>query len=79
MLEYNPDFKEEFDKVFSSEDAPEADVEFTPEVGDDTYLNMEVAIPRDSPGPEFAKVTKRLHDANGLPIGVANDNPILDS
>ena len=79
ILEFDPDFKEEFDKVFSSEDVPEADVEFTPEVGDDTYLNMEVAIPRNGPGPEFAKVTKRLRDANGLPIGVANDNPILDS
>ena len=28
---------------------------------------------------EYAKVTKRLRDANGLPIGTANDNPILDT
>ena len=36
-------------------------------------------MPRDSEGPEFARVTKRLRDANGIPIGTADDNPILDS
>ena len=46
---------------------------------DDTYRNMEVAIPRDSEGPEFARFTKRLRDANGLSIGTANYNPILDT
>ena len=40
---------------------------------------MELALPRDSEGPEFARVTKRLRDANGIPIGTANDNPILDT
>ena len=36
-------------------------------------------MPRDSDGPEYAKVTKRLRDADGIPIGTANDNPILDT
>jgi hypothetical protein len=58
---------------------PEADDSFTPDVFGDTYLNMELAIPRDSDGPEFAKVTKRLRDKDRLPIGKANDNPILDT
>jgi hypothetical protein len=41
---------------------------------------MEVAIPRSGGEVEFAKVTKRLLDKNdGLPIGTANDNPILDT
>ena len=40
---------------------------------------MELALPRDEPGPEFARVTKRLRDQNRLPIGTANQNPILDS
>ena len=40
---------------------------------------MEVALPRDNAGPTFAKVTKRLHDKNGVPIGEANTNPILDT
>jgi hypothetical protein len=51
----------------------------TPEVFDDTYLDMGVALPHGEPGPEFARVTKRLQDANGLPIGIANENPILDT
>jgi hypothetical protein len=57
----------------------EADKDFTLDVFDDTYLNMELAIPRDSDGPEFARVTKRLKDKDGLPIGRANNNPILDT
>ena len=65
-------------RVFNNTEIPEADKP-TPEVLDDTYLNMEIALPRDSDGPEFARVTKRLRDANGIPIGTANDNPILDS
>ena len=47
-------------------------------ISNNTYLNMELALPRDEPGPEFASVTKRLRDNNGLPIGTANQNPILD-
>jgi hypothetical protein len=57
----------------------EADKDFTPDVFDDTYLNMELAIPRDSDGPEFVRVTKRLKDKDGLPIGRANNNPILNT
>ena len=52
---------------------------FAPEIMDDNYMNMEVALPRDTEGPDFARVTKRLKDANGLPIGTANENPILDT
>ena len=40
---------------------------------------MELAIPQgDSLEPRLARVTKRLKDANGLPIGLANENHILD-
>ena len=58
---------------------PEADTEFTPEIFDDTYLNMELALDRGGEHPEYAKVTKRMRDKDGLPIGTASDNPILDS
>ena len=41
---------------------------------------MELAVPRgDNPNPQYAKVTKRLRDADGIQIGMANENPILDS
>ena len=57
----------------------EADETFTPDVYD-TYLNMKLAIPQgDSLKPRLARVTKRLKDTNGLPIGLANENPILDT
>jgi hypothetical protein len=67
------------DNIVNDPNVPEADDSFTPDVFGDTYLNMELAIPRDSDGPEFAKVTKRLRDKDGLPIGKANDNRILDT
>ena len=40
---------------------------------------MELVLPKDGESAQFAKVTKRLRDANGLPIGVAHDNPMLDT
>ena len=78
-MDHDEDFAEEFVKIINNKDIPEADANFTPEVLDDTYLNMELALPRDEPGPEFARVTKRLHDHNGLLVCTANQNLILDS
>ncbi len=78
LMEKDSDFNEEFNKIFSDENIPKAD-DYTPEVLEDTYLNMELALCRDGDGPEFARVTKRLRDANGIPIGTANDNPLLDT
>ena len=43
---------------------------------------MEIALPRGGGDPEdtqFAKVTKRLRDAEGRPVGTVNDNPLLDT
>ena len=75
----DPDFTEEFHEVISNNELKEADDSFTPDVYD-SYLNMELAITQvDSLEPRFARVTKRLKDANGLPIGLANENPILDT
>ena len=78
-LAYNDeDFKEEFKKVFNNPDVQEADDGFI----DDSYnqyVNMELTLYQGVDRPEFAIVKKKLKDANGRPIGVANDNPILDS
>ena len=74
------DFVEEFHSVVSNSEIKEADEEFKPDTDDDRYLNMELAVPRkDNPNPQYARVTKRLRDADGVPIGMANENPILDS
>ena len=40
---------------------------------------MELSLPRDDEGPEFSRVTKSLRDNEGILIGIANDNPLLDS
>ena len=72
MLEYDDDSREEFDRIYQDKDIPEADDVFTPEIMDDTYMNMEVALPQVTEVPDFARVTKRLKDANGLPIVTAN-------
>ena len=58
---------------------PEADANFTLDLFDDTYLNMELDIPIYGDEPDFSKVTKRLWDKDGLTIGRAHNNPILDT
>ena len=78
LMEEDPDFKEEFQRIFDNPSIPEAD-EFTPSVLEDTYVDKELFMPRDGEEPNFARVTKRLRDANGIPIGTASNNPILDT
>ena len=81
-VEDDPDFVEEFQNVVSDHSMPEQDDIFTPDVFDDSYLHMEIALPRgggDQEDTQFGKVTKRLHDKEGWLIGMANDNPMLDT
>ena len=78
-FKFDPEFQEEFERVVNDKELPEADATFTPDVFDDTYVNMELALPRSGGEVEFARVTKRLRDKDGLPIGTAHDNPILDT
>ena len=72
------DFKQEFFKVYESDDIQEAD-NYLPDIDDECYLNMELALPRDGEGPTLARVKKRLRDADGKPIGKSDKNPILDT
>ena len=58
---------------------PEANTNFTPNVFDNTYFNMELVIPIYGDGPDFAKVKKCLRDKNRLPIVRSHNNPILDT
>ena len=44
LMEDDPIFREEFQKVYNNTDIPEAD-DFTPDVLEDTYVNMEIALP----------------------------------
>ena len=56
VLEEDPDFAEEFNKFFSDTNVPKADA-YTLEVCEDTYLNMEVTLPKDGESAQFTKVT----------------------
>ena len=76
---FSKEFIEEFGRTINDPELKEADQEFTPDAYDDTYLNMELALPRDGAEVQFGRVVKRLRDKDGLPIGTANDNPILDT
>ena len=78
MLEEDPDFTEEFEMVFNNTDILEADG-FTPEVLEDTYVYMKIALPRYEEVTNFSRVKKRLRYSNGIPIGRQHDNSILDT
>ena len=71
-------FHEEFTRVITHEDIPEADDIFDPEEFDN-YVNMELALDRHDDGPEFARVNKILKDKDGRLILISVDNPILDT
>ena len=73
MLEEDPDFAEDFKRLFNNVEIPEADG-FTPYVLEDTYVDMNIALAIYGEGPEFSKVTKHCQDANYIPIGRKNDN-----
>ena len=75
----DPDFQEEFDNAINNPEVKEADELFTPDTYDQ-YLQMELALPQgDSLEPRMARVTKRLKDSHGIPIGTADQNPLLDT
>ena len=40
---------------------------------------MELALDRHDYGPIFSRVNNRLKEKDGRPIGIAADNPILDT
>ena len=66
--------------VFNNKDISKVD-NYTQELLEDTYINMELAIPKGQSGssPEFARVAKILRDANGMPIGTINSSHLLDT
>ena len=75
---FDDEFNEEIHKVISDDKLPEADDTFAPDMYDDTYVNMELALPRGGGEVELGRGSKRLRDKDGLKIGTAKDNPILD-
>ena len=74
--EFDTDFIQEYNKRISDDTIMDADILNK----QDEYVNMELGIPRGPDGElESAVVKKRALDIDGIPIGTANNNPILDT
>ena len=71
------EFMEEFLRVYSNPEVPDID-NYTPDVYD-PHVGMQILMDRGGNEPELAKVIKRLRDEDGNPIGVAHDNPLVDT
>ena len=78
-MEHDSDFQKNFDSIVNDHSVPEAENDFSPDVYDSIYLNMEVVIPRDRNGPGFYQVTRSFLDKGRLPVVKAGDNPVLDT
>ena len=79
-MEETPVFEkyEEGDGAEGTPDAPPQELEPTPDLPTDTYLNASIVLPR---GDKLVrgKVVSRKRDVDGNPIGREHQNPILDS
>ncbi len=63
-----------------ADDNADSDCIQSTEVKSDQYIGMELALPRGDDGERVhARVTKRMKDNEGRPIGTASNNPLLDS
>ena len=78
LIENDEDFRQEFYQVYDDDGLSETE-EFTPEIADSMYVNMEIALPREGYGDMFATVKGRTKDTDGKPVGIAHKNPILDT
>jgi hypothetical protein len=76
--ENDEDWIAEFNAVVADETVPEEEGDY--DIGTDTYVNMEITLPRNVDGsPMVGRVTKRAKNDDGKPIGTAHSNPLLDS
>ena len=74
--ENDPDFIKEYGKKISDDSIRDIDMVNA----QDEYVNMEIGVPRGLDGElENIKVKKRALDVDGMPIGKANKNSILDT
>ena len=78
LADNDEDSREEFNRVFNNTDVNQADDVFIANLYDQ-FLNMELTLDQGGDRPKVARVKKILKDAHFRPIGVANNNPILES
>ena len=74
------EFINEYKRVIDNKDIKDAEAIGVIEIGEkDPYLHMELGLQREEEGIQHARVKRRALDDDGKPIGVASNNPILDS
>ena len=78
LADGNEDFQNEFSRVFDNTDVKEDDDQFTPD-SYDNYINMELALDWGGEQLKYERVNKQLKDNQYRLIGIASDNPILDT
>ncbi len=77
-MKFDSDFQDKINQIMDDPNSvPKADKDFTRDVFDDNHFNVKLAIPKDGDGPERTRVTRRVRNKDGLPIGTAIDNPIF--
>lgn len=70
----------EFHRIIGNKEVQTAEaIRMNAICNEDPYLNMELGLHRYKDGLHLARVKRRAVNDEGTPIGVANDNPILDS
>ena len=73
------EFIEEYKRVITNKDISDAEDITSTELGvPDPYLDMELGIQRGE-DLQHANVKRRGVGEDGTPLGVANNNPLLDS
>ena len=82
----DPSFYEDFARVINSNEVKHADESYVNEdtlnmeVTSDPYVGIEMAMGRGSEREMVhATVRKRVRDEDGRPVGMAHNNPMLDS
>ena len=78
LADGNEEFLSKFARIFDITDVKEDDDLFNPD-SYDNYINTELALDWGEKLPKHARVKKRLKDNQGQPIGIASDNPIIDT
>ena len=78
LIEEDQDFADEFNRLYDNTDVPEEDDVFDPD-SYDTFLGMELSVGRGDVHPMKARVTKRLKDHRGNPIGQSHEHIKLDT
>ena len=75
------EFTKEFRRVISNKHVKDVEDERTNEEygNPDPYLYMELGLHRGEEGIHHARVKRRAVDDEGRPLGIANNNPLLDS